>query len=732
MDHELGLTFIKITPIITGMTTSTFEQKFEHALIESFSHLRDLSVRDGVQAWYANQIPIHNILPIVSEIDKLASIVNHRGARYGVTYPPVEVWGGGQVAQPAKFLYEDPLINLEQIHEAAPHLDLQCLYRGRQCFGFIPVSREVQETAIKAAADRGVKVFRIFDMMNDISNVETGINAIKEYREHTGKPLVIEGAISYISEPKEGGKRAWEISDYAAYAVKLADKGCDEIVIKNYAGVGDEEMPALIAEIRKKLDAAGYQDMRINLHTHGQKAQVLIDAIEADPMHTVKVDVAFGKLGNGPSHTNIMEVLPLLIQRSLRKQGVEIPGEHIEAMLENHEIGRQIKKIEQTIETQLTKHEGKRPPEKSRELLERYRMAGGALADPWNRLNNPMKDNGGNLIAIADSTRNALNDALEAIGEKPIQPDVTTITGYQNDVLRWLGKVRQRKMSLSDIPTQKDYYQMILEECPALWEKAGRFNTVTPGAKILVDQAMPAAWKKVAGEPLVMTDYDNEYVNVVTGRFGENKGMEHLPEAAKFRDAILMFKALKALDDFATKGKEKGGIGTAEAEHLIYAIGLGQPKERAVAKRNTRMIDLAHPTLEGVLMKTDINAFKEACRASRLPEPVRERLLAELTPGKSPEPTEGLDVGRAIVARLHEETGVNLAAAHADGKRISDPETAALLAIMLRERKQGKPSDGLANTLFTTIATGKPVARPAAAPAPSITRESGVTSRQAL
>ena len=685
------------------------KEKFEKAIAESFSHLRDLSVRDGVQAWYANQIPIQNILPIITQINELAKIVNKIGAHHGKRFSPVEVWGGGQVAQPAKFLNEDPLVNLEQIAKAAPDLELQCLYRGRQCFGFIPVSRDIQEAAIRATAKRGMKVFRIFDMMNDINNVKTGIEIMNALKQE-GQDIKIEGAISYISEP-EGTKRAWTLDDYGNYAVKMAELGCDEIVIKNYAGVGDKEMPDLIATIRKKLDAADakFQDIPINLHTHGEKPEILLNAIEADTRHDVKVDVAFGKLADGPSHTDIMKILPLLIQRSLRKQGVELPAEHIEAMLEDHDVGRQIKKIEETIASQLTKFEGKRPPAKSKEQIEHYRMAGGALADPWNRLNNPMKDNNGTPILVGGATVNKINYALNAIKENLIsdaQRDPTgkyAITGYQNALLNWLSSVEKRKLHLKDIPTQKQYYQIILEECPALWEKAGRFNTVTPGAKILCDQAMMTAFKKVAREPFTMANYDNEYVNVATGRFGENRGSDLTETTAKFRDALLMYRALKQLSEWV----KKSDIAQFEVESIVRNADLGVKGHRPIALKGSQMLDLSHPELEAVLMNTDIVHFKKAVENSKLSDEQKARLQQELTPGKCADPTDGLEAGRQIITALKNE-GVDIEDAHRSGKHISNAEDAALLAMMLKERKNGTVSDTTANTLFTTIVTGRP------------------------
>ena len=66
------------------------------------------------------------------------------------------------------------------MHQIAPKLIKQDLCRGRQCYGFEPVSKEVQYAAIERAYELGIRSHRIFDMMNDITNLEDAIEAAKE------------------------------------------------------------------------------------------------------------------------------------------------------------------------------------------------------------------------------------------------------------------------------------------------------------------------------------------------------------------------------------------------------------------------------------------------------------------------------------------------------------------------------------------------------------------------
>jgi len=46
------------------------DKNLDQALASAFSHLRDVSMRDGVQSWDGNKWPIADILPIAQEINK--------------------------------------------------------------------------------------------------------------------------------------------------------------------------------------------------------------------------------------------------------------------------------------------------------------------------------------------------------------------------------------------------------------------------------------------------------------------------------------------------------------------------------------------------------------------------------------------------------------------------------------------------------------------------------------
>lgn len=655
------------------------KDKLNAAFARAFRHLRDVSVRDGIQSWDANKWAIAEILPVISELNTLSTTLQKE---CGVKLPPVEAWGGGQVAQPAKFGgrdgLEDPFINLKKLHKAAPELDLQCLYRGRQCFGFIPVSEEVQRAAIRIAAENGIKVFRMFDMMNDIDNLKIGITAANEYKAHHPE-IAIEGAISYISEPRDSIHRAWTLADYGNYAVELAKLGADEIAIKNFAGVGDYESRELIETIRAKLDAAGYGSMAINLHSHGQKPETLVEAIKAG---VDKIDVAIGDLSGGPSHTNIRDVLQLL----LKEDGVDIASKEVQ----DHPVMQQLARVEAAIHDVVMKNDkvvyangnGHKTPAMdaegkvkrdnfdtrratlkkiTQEQVEQYRMAGGAFSDL--------------------SSRIAKNYAGET-------------QGFRDDL-----------------------FNRILQNGMALWEKAGRFNTVTPGAKILVDQAIKVTLLEMNGKSPTMCDYEDQFLDVATGRFGKNRGMGEGLEAeieagtrkpvgdVAWRDAVMMFRAFKLMN----KALEDKTLTREAYGNLLTDINLGAPPMRQKFSLKASGLDLMDPELESSLKNVEIKKLTHLVSRSGIDESVKKAVLAELAPGRKASPTTGIAEGKKVLDCFKSSRAggrVLLDRARDMEYPISSDDNLAVLAMLLKE--PGKNADATFNSLFNEIATRQP------------------------
>lgn len=92
----------------------------------------------------------------------------------------VEAWGGATYDVAMRFLKEDPWVRLDLLREAMPNQNIQMLLRGRNTVGYSPYSNDVCNAFVQEAAKSGVDVFRIFDALNDVTQMRPAIDAVLE------------------------------------------------------------------------------------------------------------------------------------------------------------------------------------------------------------------------------------------------------------------------------------------------------------------------------------------------------------------------------------------------------------------------------------------------------------------------------------------------------------------------------------------------------------------------
>ena len=83
-----------------------------------------------------------------------------------------EMWGGATFDVAYRFLTEDPWQRLRKIRQLMPNTLLQMLFRGSNAVGYQNYPDNVIEEFIKESARQGVDVFRIFDSLNWIPQME--------------------------------------------------------------------------------------------------------------------------------------------------------------------------------------------------------------------------------------------------------------------------------------------------------------------------------------------------------------------------------------------------------------------------------------------------------------------------------------------------------------------------------------------------------------------------------
>ena len=174
--------------------------------------LTDLVLRDASQSLLATRVRIEDMLPIAEKLDK-------------VGFWSLETWGGATFDACIRFLGEDPWERLRKLKAAMPNTPMQMLLRGQNALGYRHYADDVIEAFVERAAENGMDVFRIFDAMNDMRNIETAIKATVKVGKHA------QGSMSYTLSPVHNN------DFWVDMAKRLEDMGSSSICIKDMAGL---------------------------------------------------------------------------------------------------------------------------------------------------------------------------------------------------------------------------------------------------------------------------------------------------------------------------------------------------------------------------------------------------------------------------------------------------------------------------------------------------------------
>ena len=170
----------------------------------------------------------------------------------------LEAWGGATYDVALRFLAEDPWQRLADLRAAVPNICLQMLLRGRNTVGYTPYPTAVTEAFVEEAAATGIDIFRIFDALNDVSQMRPAIDAVRG----TGT-AVAEVALCYTGDLSDPGERLYTLDYYLRLAERIVDAGAHVLAIKDMAGL--LRAPAartLVTALRERFD------LPVHLHTH--------------------------------------------------------------------------------------------------------------------------------------------------------------------------------------------------------------------------------------------------------------------------------------------------------------------------------------------------------------------------------------------------------------------------------------------------------------------------------
>ena len=191
-------------------------------------------LRDANQSLIATRLPYDKFEPILETMDQAG-------------FYSAEVWGGATFDVCLRYLREDPWDRLRKIRAKMPNTKLQMLLRGRNTVGYTPYPDSVCRGFVQEAAKSGVDVFRIFDALNDVSQMRPAIDAVLETN-----TTVAEVAMAYsgdLSSPKEN---LYTLDYYLKLAEQIVESGAHILAIKDMAGLlRPEAASKLVMALRK-------------------------------------------------------------------------------------------------------------------------------------------------------------------------------------------------------------------------------------------------------------------------------------------------------------------------------------------------------------------------------------------------------------------------------------------------------------------------------------------------
>jgi len=250
-------------------------------------------LRDAHQSLLATRMRTRNMLPIIDKLDE-------------VGYYSLEMWGGATFDTCIRYLNEDPWERLRELKSRMEKTPAQMLLRGQNLVGYRHYSDDVVEKFVTKAHENGIDIFRIFDAVNDIRNMEKAISVAKNVGAH------VQGTISYTISPVH------TVEKYVEFANELAELDCDSICIKDMAGLlAPHEAYELITSLKKEVG------LPVALHCHCTSGMASMSYLAACKAGVDILDTALSPLAGGTSQPPTESIVAAL-QRTKYDTGLDL------------------------------------------------------------------------------------------------------------------------------------------------------------------------------------------------------------------------------------------------------------------------------------------------------------------------------------------------------------------------------------------------------------------------
>ena len=322
------------------------------------------------------------------------------------------------------------------------------LERGLNALRMNPVPEDVRFLMYKVKAKQGTNIARSFCGLNDHRNLKGSVIGAKK------GGMISQVALSITYSPVH------TVEYYMGVVDKVVEYGCDEICLKDMAGIGRPAfLGRLTSEIKKK-----YPHIKVQYHGHSGPGFSVASMLEVARAGADYIDVAMEPLSWGKIHPDV-----ITIQAMLKDAGFLVKDINMDAYME-------ARRLTQTFIDDYLGYFIEPTNYQCSSLLVGCGLPGGMM---------------GSMMADLKGFHGAINMSLRNQGKKEV--------------------------------TLNELAVMLFQEVEYVWPRLGYPPLVTPFSQYVKNTALMNLMHTLKGEPRWKT-IDKDTMNMILGKTGKLPG----------------------------------------------------------------------------------------------------------------------------------------------------------------------------------------------------------------
>lgn len=458
-------------------------------------------------------------VPTVSQLKEVAPAIIDMGC-----FDRVET-NGGAFEQVNLLFGENP--NRAVREWTAPFkkagIQTHMLERGLNALRMNPVPADVRELMYKVKKAQGVDISRSFCGLNDHRNLRLSVEGAK------GAGMISQVALSITNSPVH------TVDYYMGVVDKVVEYGCDEICLKDMAGVG---RPSFLAELTSRIKRK-YPHIVVQYHGHSGPGFSPASMLEVARAGADFLDVAVEPLSWGKVHPDVITV-----REMLRSDGFQVKDLNMDAYMEVRSLNQRF--IDEFLGYWIDPNNAQMSS-----LLVGCGLPGGMM---------------GSMMADLKGFHGAINASLRAQGKQELTLDRLIV--------------------------------MLFQEVEYVWPRLGYPPLVTPFSQYVKNTALMNLMALLKGQPR-WGSLDKDTWNMILGKMGslpgeldpeivalaESKGLEFysgVPQDA-FPDELEKFRSAMVQEgwDFGPDDEELFEFAMHERQYRDYKSGVAKSRFEA-------------------------------------------------------------------------------------------------------------------------------------------------------